>query len=63
MRNWNKWDFELEQAVLTLPEFLNKNWKVQTSTDYSVTLKRNKKEKEKETTEEVVVYASYVMKF
>ena len=58
-----KCNFELEHAVLTLPEFLNKNWKVSSVTDYSVTLKRNKKEKEKETTEEVVVYVSYTMKF
>lgn len=58
-----KCNFELEHAVLTSPEFLNKGWTVQNSTDYSVSLKRSRKEKEKESTEEVVVYASYVMQF
>ncbi len=48
----------LERAVLSLPEFSNKGWKADSSTDYSVTLTREKKD----TTEEVVVYASYVMK-
>ena len=50
---------ELEKAVLSLPEFQNKGWLVQDSTNYSVTLTREKKD----TTEEVVVYASYVMQF
>ncbi len=47
---------ELEKAVLSLPEF--KGWVVENSTNYSVTLTREKKG----VTEEVLVYASYVMK-
>ncbi len=49
---------ELERTVLSMPEFQNKGWTVQTATSYSVTLTREKKD----TTEEVVVYASYTMK-
>ena len=55
---YKRCNVELERAVFSLPEFQNKGWLVQDSTDYSVTLTREKKD----TTEEVVVYASYVMK-
>lgn len=50
---------ELEHAVLSLSEFHHKGWMVQTSTNYSVTLTREDKKKDK--TEEVVVYASYLL--
>ena len=56
---YQRCNVELERAVLNLPEFQNKGWLVQDSTDYSVTLTREKKDSR----EEVVVYASYVMQF
>ena len=55
---YKRCNVELERVVLGSPEFQNKGWLVQDSTNYSVTLTREKKD----TTEEVVVYASYVMK-
>lgn len=57
MKN-QRYNFELENAVLSMPEFQNKDWVVQNATDYSVTLMRNKKDK----TEKIVVYASYTLK-
>ena len=52
------YNYELERSVLSLPEFLNKGYKVKSSRDYSVTLSRENKDK----TEEVTVYESYVLK-
>lgn len=54
---YKKCNVDLERAVLTLPEFLNKGWLVQDSTDYSVTLTKNKNDK----TEKVTVYSSYLV--
>ncbi len=58
MKN-KRYNVDLERAVLNLPEFQNKGWLVQDSTDYSVTLTRSKNDK----TEKVTVYSSYLAKF
>ncbi len=54
---YKRCNVDLERAVLKLPEFQNKGWLVQDSTDYSVTLTRSKNDK----TEKVTVYSSYLV--
>lgn len=62
MKGFNTMNFSLERAVLSLPEIVRGKWKAHKSSDYSVTLVREKKDKKNELKSEfLVVYASYVL--
>lgn len=50
------YNYEYERMVLS-SEFLNKGYTVKSSNDYSVTLIKQNKDK----TEEIIIYASYIM--
>jgi len=50
------YNYEYERMVLSSPEFLNKGYIVKSSNDYSVTLIKQNKDK----TEEIIIYASYM---
>lgn len=62
MKGFNTMNYSLERAVLSLPEIVRGKWRVEKSSDYSVTLVREKKDKKNELKSEfLVVYASYVL--
>lgn len=51
------YNYEYERMVLSSSEFLNKGYTVKSSNDYSVTLIKQNKDK----TEEIIIYASYLV--